>query len=117
VLLPHSDAEHAAKLAALICESVRERRIPHEGSAVAPYVTVSIGVASIAEVPKAAAALSRDGAAAVTSPGATVLIEAADQALYQAKTAGRNRVVAAGNDNIAAATGLDAAVSLTSSAA
>jgi diguanylate cyclase (GGDEF)-like protein len=117
VLLPHSDVKDASKLAELICDSMREQRIPHEGSAVASYVTVSIGVASIAEVPQSAATLSRDGIALATSHGAVVLIEAADQALYQAKTAGRNRFVVVGNDDIAPATGLGAAASYTSSAA
>lgn len=76
---------------------MREQNIPHEGSAVAPYVTISVGVASIAELPKSVATLSRDSATpAMSSGGGTVLVETADHALYQAKLAGRNRAVAAG---------------------
>jgi diguanylate cyclase (GGDEF)-like protein len=104
VLLPHTDTEAAKKLAELMCESVREQKIPHAGSEVAPHVTVSIGVASMAQVLKFAAALSREAAAAaMTRSGATLLVETADHALYQAKMAGRDRVAAAGDDGAASA--------------
>ena len=120
VLLPQCDIAAASRLAALICETVRNCRILHEASGVAPYVTVTIGVASVADVPKSVAALSRETAATVASlVGATLLVEAADHALYRAKMAGRDRVLAAGTEeiDIAAATGVPAAAALIPSAA
>jgi diguanylate cyclase (GGDEF)-like protein len=103
VLLPNIDIEDAEKLAEVISESVRELDIPHEGSEVARCVTISVGIGTIADLPKFAAALSRRGNLPSASlPGAMAFVEMADHALYQAKIAGRNRVFAAGVNGSAA---------------
>jgi diguanylate cyclase (GGDEF)-like protein len=95
ILLPHADLDEAHRLGELICDAVREQRIPHKGSEAAPHVTISIGVANSRMVSAGdrETAASRDNTAR-----ATVIIEAADQALYQAKLAGRNRAVSARAD-------------------
>jgi diguanylate cyclase (GGDEF)-like protein len=77
-ILPHTDLAGARTLADRIREAVLALEIPHEGSAVSPHVTVSIGIAA-------------------SDPAATEepedLLREADRRLYEAKAAGRNRVV------------------------
>jgi diguanylate cyclase (GGDEF)-like protein len=77
ILLPETDATGAAHVAELVRKSLQERQIPHSGSSVCGYVTVSLGVATC--VPNAI--LQVDD-----------VIQAADEALYEAKRQGRDCV-------------------------
>ncbi len=97
ILLPATPPDQAAALAEKLCAAVRARRIPHERSNTAPYLTVTIGVASaIPSMQFAETALNDDGIAdAHRDFGlklASNLLARADSALYAAKAAGRNRV-------------------------
>lgn len=77
VLLPGTGLEGASTVAESLRRTVAALQIPHALSAVATHVTVSIGVASLAQ----------------SGPKSTSdLLRLADQALYQAKQAGRNQV-------------------------
>ncbi|MDG9931207.1 MULTISPECIES: diguanylate cyclase [unclassified Pseudomonas] len=78
-ILPATDLEQAAEVAEAIREAVVDLCIPHAGSPVSDWVSVSIGCASV--VP-----------AAESTP--RELLAAADDRLYRAKSEGRNRVVA-----------------------
>jgi two-component system, chemotaxis family, response regulator WspR len=75
ILLPETPVEGAVTVAELARESIAQIAIPHAKSPVAPFVTISQGIAAV--VP-----------AAVASPAD--LIERADKALYVTKTSGRN---------------------------
>jgi diguanylate cyclase (GGDEF)-like protein len=77
-ILPDTDAKGAPVIAGELRRAVESLHIPYHASPVAPWVTVSLGVASA--IPTAA--LSED-----------MLIALADRMLYRAKTAGRNRTV------------------------
>ena len=74
--LPKTPLEGAIELAQRIQAQLLQIQIPHATSRVSPYLTLSMGIATI--VPQ----LDR-------SPDA--LVAAADQALYRAKQAGRDR--------------------------
>jgi diguanylate cyclase (GGDEF)-like protein len=78
VLMPATDSNVAMDAAKKIHEKVMSLEIPHLNSPVSKFVSVSLGVASIA--PNCRNSLEE-------------LIEKADNALYQAKQQGRNRIV------------------------
>jgi len=75
-VLPNTDEAGAQMIAEKLLESVRALNMPHAGSLVAPYVTVSIGVAT----GKVGYAQSWED-----------YVKRADEALYASKENGRNR--------------------------
>lgn len=79
LLLPGRGMRAACEIAERLRQCVEALAMPHPNSAVAPHVTISVGVSAMQ--PGAEHAPER-------------LISAADRALYAAKAGGRNRVVA-----------------------
>lgn len=77
VLLPDCPAETAWQQAEALRLAVAAQHIPHQHSSVARWVTISIGLASVAPRP---------------GQHVEAVIEQADNALYRAKSAGRNQV-------------------------
>lgn len=77
ILLPETDKDEALRAAKRIQYAITELRIPHIGSEVCSYVSLSMGVSTL---------IASDS----DQPG-TLLIQA-DKALYQAKEMGRNRI-------------------------
>ena len=76
VLLPQVNEAILTQYGQLICNAVQALQIPHGTSETSPWVTISVGLASL--VP--------------TSDSSPVgLLERADSALYLAKERGRNR--------------------------
>lgn len=78
VILPDTDNQGAQDVALHLREKIEALQIPHENSATANPVTISLGVASIQPYPGEQDPL--------------ILQKAADQMLYKAKMQGRNRV-------------------------
>jgi diguanylate cyclase (GGDEF)-like protein len=75
IVLPETDAVGAERLAQDIIQRFTEIKIPHRGSPLVAWVTLSIGVCAIPPSP-----LYRS----------EILLEQADRALYAAKANGRN---------------------------
>ncbi|HEY9855828.1 MAG TPA: diguanylate cyclase [Stenomitos sp.] len=80
LVLADTPLERAEHLAAKIQQNVAALALPHAQSSCAPYVTLSMGIASLDPKP---------------STTAEDLIGAADRALYSAKAGGRNRFMTA----------------------
>lgn len=77
VILPQTDLDGAVKVAELMQAAIQRLQVVHDQSPVAPYLTLSIGIASTIPVsPKSSA----------------TLLDMADNALYLAKQRGRNRI-------------------------
>lgn len=79
VILPQCDSPEGLSLAETLRRSVEALGIEHGVSKVSPYVTISIGLASVFPV---------------VGESIREFVERADRALYEAKRRGRNRVVA-----------------------
>ncbi len=78
MVLPETEKAEALEAAESLQDHIKHLGIYHEGSPVAEYVTVSMGIATIRPQKN-------------MSP--QMLLELADQALYQAKSNGRNTIV------------------------
>ena len=77
-VLPNTDLSGAVHIAEIIQKNCLKLKIPHKGSQISPFVTISIGVSSI--IPN-------------RSSSSQSLIQIADEMLYKAKSKGRNKVV------------------------
>jgi diguanylate cyclase (GGDEF)-like protein len=85
IVLSHTDASGALKVAQSINKFIQNLAIPHVKSLAAEVVTVSIGVATTQP-------------SGISNPA--TLIASADSALYAAKNMGRNRVEVAGKQTV-----------------
>jgi diguanylate cyclase (GGDEF)-like protein len=78
LILPDTPAIGAIQVAREIQAHMRQIQIPHQGAAIHPFVTLSLGIASM--IPQ-------------YDMTSDQLIDQADQALYKAKSRGRNCIV------------------------
>lgn len=81
VILPGVAKAQAELVGEKLRKAIADRAMPHKGSDVAPYVTISIGISAALE-------LTED-------INADWFVAQADEALYKSKAGGRNRVTSA----------------------
>jgi len=88
LILPNTHAEGAELLAERVRQGIQDLQIAHSASEVSPYVSISVGLATM--VPP------------MDNEPHTVdtFVALADQHLYQAKQQGRNRTVGAGEPQV-----------------
>ncbi|AIE74247.1 MULTISPECIES: high salinity-induced biofilm formation responseregulaton Rre2 [unclassified Synechocystis] len=79
VILPNTNQEDAMAIAQKMLQAIAGLEIPHQGSTISEYITISIGISTL--VPTAGDTVER-------------IISEADQALYRAKSQGRNQAIA-----------------------
>lgn len=77
IILPQMNYRQAVAIAQTLRSAIRALEIPHAASPISPYVTLSLGIASI--IPIGESSFNE-------------LVAEADTALYQAKNEGRDRV-------------------------
>jgi diguanylate cyclase (GGDEF)-like protein len=87
LLMPDTDAVHARQVVAGILAAIAELQLEHAASGVAPWLTASVGGATLDA-----------GGAERRLESAAELFEAADVQLYRAKHNGRNRIAWRGTD-------------------
>lgn len=77
LLLPEADIDGAYAIAHMVMTHLAQLKIEHTDSSISPYVTLSIGIATVKSID-------------VTS--AEDILRIADEQLYKAKSSGRNKI-------------------------
>ncbi|QEI05906.1 response regulator [Pigmentiphaga aceris] len=94
-ILPDTSAVDAQPIAERIRAAVQALDLAHEDSPTSSRVTISLGVASLAQLGPIASVQEPSAARQADAAVGAKLVALADEQLYEAKRSGRNRAVAA----------------------